>query len=72
MEINERIKSIIEDEDININELSNYIGVNRKQVQRWQAGTAEMGIFKLKEFCKFTGISADYILGLPEGLKRPR
>ena len=31
-----------------------------------------MGIFKLAAFCRFYGVSADYILGLPEGLDRPR
>ena len=31
-----------------------------------------MGIFKLAEFRKSCGVSADYILGLPEGLDKPQ
>lgn len=72
MEIFERINALIEDNDTNIAELANTIGVNRKQITRWKNNEAEMGIFKLKELCRYYGVSADYILGLPKGLSWPR
>lgn len=72
MEIHERISATIEDEKATASALANAIGVNRKQITRWTEGTAEMGIYKLKSFCEFYGVSADYILGLPRNLKWPR
>lgn len=72
-EIVKRIADTIEDSNKTVVEAANYIGVSTKQVHRWKKQDgAEMGIFKLAKFCEFYGVSADYILGLPEGLDRPR
>jgi len=46
--------------------------VSVRQIIRWEKGTSEMGIYKLKEMCQIYRVSADYILGLPKGLKWPR
>lgn len=72
MEIHERIDALIEDNETKVEELAYTIGVNRKQITRWRKGEAEMGIYKLKEFCEYYGVSADYILGLPKGYQWPR
>lgn len=66
------LSATIEDSDIKIKELAEYVGVSTKQVQRWKKGTSEMGIDKLKKVCQYYGVSADYILGLPKGLQWPR
>ena len=70
--IKERIAEIIEDQDINITLLAEKLNVNRRQVHRWQNGEAEMGIYKLREFCLITGVSADYILEWPKNMNFPR
>ena len=72
MNINERIAALIEDGSYQVQEVAEELGVNRKQVQRWAKGEAEMGIYKLKDLCKLYNVSADYILGLPKGLEWPR
>lgn len=72
MEINDRLKAIFEDNETELQELANEMGVNRRQLTRWTKGEAEMGIYKLKKICEIYGISADYILGLPKGLSWPR
>lgn len=72
MEIHERLSALIEDTDTNETILANKINVNRKQITRWKQGQAKMGIYKLKQICEHYGVSADYILGLPKGLKWPR
>lgn len=72
MEINEVLESLITDNDTKKQKLAEHIGVNRKQIQRWINGEAEMGIYKLKAICEYYGVSADYILGLPKNLKWPR
>ena len=72
MNINERIAALIEDGSYQVQEVAEELGVNRKQIQRWAKGEAEMGIYKLKDLCKLYNVSADYILGLPKGLEWPR
>lgn len=72
-EIVKRIADTVEDSNRTIAAAAQYIGVSQKQIYRWKKQDgAEMGIFKLAAFCRFYGVSADYILGLPEGLDRPR
>lgn len=71
-EITQNIYSVIEDSEKRIDELALAVGCNRKQITRWKNGDAEMGIYKLKAFCEFYEVSADYILGLPKNLVWPR
>lgn len=72
MTIGERLTALIEDSDTTIAELCKETGLNPRQVTRWKTDDAEMGITKLIKICKFYGVSADYILGLPRGLQWPR
>lgn len=62
--IAQRIKETIDKNEATQIELAKAIDVNPKQIQRWKAGEQEMSITKLRSFCKFYGVSADYILGL--------
>ena len=70
--IAQKIKETIDTSETTQIELAEAIDVNPKQIQRWKIGEQEMGVTKLREFCKFYGVSADYILGLPKGLSWPR
>lgn len=72
MEFAKRLDALIEDGNIPVYELSKRIGVTRQQIARWRAGTSEAGVTKLKAICEIYGVSADYILGLPQGLDWPR
>lgn len=72
MEVGKRLREIIEDGDVSQSKLAETIGVNRKQLNRWLNDEAEMGIYKLKAICEFYKVSADYVLGLPNGLSKPR
>lgn len=62
--ITQRIKETIDKNKATQIELAKAIDVNPKQIQRWKTGKQEMSITKLRSFCKFYGVSADYILGL--------
>lgn len=53
MTTGEILKSIIQDNDISIEQLSNYIGVNPRQITRWENDESEMGIYKLKAICQY-------------------
>lgn len=72
MQIYDRLRALIDDNDTSQTELAKKINVNRRQIQRWLNGDAEMGIYKLKEICEYYGVSADYLLGLPNDLEWPR
>lgn len=72
MQICQRLKEVREDRDLTQAELANIIGCSERQIIRWENGDAEMGINKLKTFCTYFHVSADYILGLPEDLIWPR
>ena len=70
--IAKRIKDTIEDSNYNQTQIAEELEVSRRQIQRWINADQEMGIYKLKKLCQLSGISADYILGLPKGMKYPR
>ena len=71
MQIHERLKATREDKDIMQKEIAKHIGVTERQIYRWENDLAEMGIYKLKAICLYYGVSADYILGLPDNLEKP-
>lgn len=70
--IGQRINGVIEDGDKKRTDLAKYLKVNRREIYRWENDQSEMGIQKLKEFCECYKVSADYILGLQEGLNWPK
>ena len=53
-------------------ELAKAIGFNRVQIAKYENLTNDPPIRYLLAFCKHYGVSADYILGLPDNLSWPR
>ena len=72
MEINDRIKALREDNDLTQDIVAEAIGVTRRQYIRYEKGEQEPTVSKIKRICEYYHVSADYILGLPKGLKWPR
>lgn len=72
MEFNERLRSTREDLDITQEKAAEKTGCTRRQYIRYEKGEQEMTVMRLKSLCEFYNISADYILGLPRGLRWPR
>lgn len=72
MTTGERLDALIEDSDTTIKNLAEYLQCNVKQITRWKNDEAEMGIRKLQLICKYFGVSADYVLELPKGLRWPK
>ncbi len=69
MQYYERLKEIREDKDITQNEVAEAIGTTKQQIYAYEKGINKMSVERLKELCLYYGVSADYILGLPRGLK---
>lgn len=72
MSIGERLKNTRIDKDHDQKTTAEILNVSEKQIIRYEKDRQEMGIQKLKEFCLYYRISADYILGLPKNLEWPR
>ena len=72
MEYYEKLKAIREDQDKTQQEVAEAFHTTRQQIGKYENGSQSMTIKRLKEFCRFYKVSADYILGLPNGLDWPR
>lgn len=62
----------MEDKDISQKDLAALLGTTRQQVNKYVCGQQEMTASRLAAVCRVLGVSADYLLGLPEGLAWPR
>ncbi len=47
-------------------------GITQRKLSYIEKGITEPNIEDLKALCLYYGVSADYILGLPSNLKRPK
>ena len=69
MQYYERLKEIREDKDIRQREVADAIGTTKQQIYAYEKGINKMSVERLKELCLYYGVSADYVLGLPKGLR---
>jgi len=64
-----RIRELRQDSDKTQQEVADYLGINQTVYARYENAKADMKIFNLVKLCQYYGVSADYIIGLPKGLK---
>lgn len=69
MDTGTRLKWTREDKDLTQKEVANMLDITQQSVNRYENNQVEMKISVLTKFCCLYGVSADYILGLPKGLK---
>lgn len=72
MTIGERLRATRTDKDHTQKDTSKILNTNDRQIGKYERDEQEMTISKLKTFCEYYEVSADYILGLPRGLAWPR
>ena len=72
MDYYQRLKELRNDNDITQKQLAFLLNTDQQQYSRWETGKRELPILNLKKLCKFYNVSADYILGLPEGMPYPK
>lgn len=72
MQYYEKLKAAREDTDISQSQAAQIIGTTQQQIYKYEKGTQEMTVTRLKKLCEAYGVSADYILGLPNNLSWPR
>ncbi len=68
MQYNERIKGLREDHDLKQEVLAMHLGITRQQYSLYETGKRAFPVEHEIELCKFSHVSADYVLGLPDGM----
>ena len=63
----QRIRDLRVDHDKSQAQIALILGTTKNQVGKYERGEQEMPIKHLMTLCNYYGVSADYILGLPEG-----
>ena len=70
--IGERIKALREEKtNLTQTQLGKVLNLSQLQISRIETNRAHMNDETLIIYCKFFKVSADYILGLPKGMKYP-
>lgn len=72
MNYNERIKELRQDRDLTQAAVAHMLKTSQSYYSEYELGKRQLPITHLTTLCKFYGVSADYVLGLPEGLNWPR
>lgn len=67
----QKIKELREDNDYTQTQIATFLNIKQTVYSRYEREENQLPIHHLIELCKYYGVSADYILGLPKGLKYP-
>ncbi len=68
LEYYEKIKNLRIDSDKTQQEIADYLKTGQSYYAKYENGHRPLPIDRLRELCLYYHVSADYILGLPEGL----
>lgn len=64
----EKLRNLREEKELNQTELGKRLGITQRKLSYLECGRCEPSIADIKTICMFFGVSADYLLGLPDGL----
>ena len=62
-----RLRQLREDHDKTQKDIAEYLGINQTVYSRYETGRNDMKPFQIIALCQYYNVSADYVLGLPEG-----
>lgn len=68
----EILRELREDGDYTQEQIARVLGTTQQVYSRYEKGINEMPVRHLETLCRFYRVSADYVLGLPDGLRRRR
>lgn len=68
MQFNERIKGLREDADLLQKDMAEMLKITSQQYSLYETGRRAFPVEHVVKLCRYFGVSADYVLGLPEGL----
>ena len=67
----EILRALREDSDLTQAQVATALGTTQQVYARYEKGINELPVRHLRALCLLYEVSADYVLGLPEGLGRP-
>ena len=62
-----RLRDLRTDRELSQIQIAVILGTTKNQVGKYERGEQEMPIRHLITLCDYYGVSADFVLGLPEG-----
>ena len=62
-----RLRDLRTDRELSQIQVAVILGTSKNQVGKYERGEQELPIRHLITLCNYYGVSADYVLGLPEG-----
>lgn len=72
MEYYDRLKELRIDNDLYQKDVAKILDISQQHYNNYENGKHEMPIRHLKTLALYYGVSADYILGLPDHLDYPK
>ncbi len=72
MKYTDRLKALREDRDLTQTDVAKVLNVSQITYSQYERGVRGLPTEHLITLCKYYGISADYILCLPNSLKYPK
>lgn len=67
----DRLTALRVDRDVGQKEIAALLGCTQSTVSKYEKRRAQYDIADIIRLCRFYKVSADYVLGLPKGLKYP-
>ena len=67
-----RLKELRIDKDLFQKDIAKFLEIDQQYYSKYERGLNELPLRHLITLCLYYGVSADYILGLPEGLDYPK
>lgn len=68
MQLHEKIRGLREDADLQQSTLAQVLGITQQQYSLYETGRRAFPVEQVAELCRYFRVSADYVLGLPQGL----
>ena len=62
----EKIRNLREDNDLNQTQLGKALNMSQRKISHIECSQCEPSLDDIVAFCKFFGVSADYLLGLTD------
>lgn len=72
MELHERIRGLREDRDLNQTQIGKALHMSQRKISYIERGEKAITAEEIISFCLLYNVSADWLLGLPEGLPYPK
>lgn len=72
MEYYERLRQAREDADLTQEQVAEFLKTTQSYLSRQELGKKPFRVDQVVKLCKYYRVSADYILGLPKGMRWPR